>query len=49
MLGKITALMIVGFAALVSASDFSISEQLKNKITHGDRVYVEPTDADYQI
>ena len=32
MIGKLAALIIAGFAALVSSQDFRVSEQLKNKM-----------------
>ena len=45
MFGKLTALFVVGFAALVSASsDFSVSEQIKYQIANGEKVYQEPSD-----
>ena len=31
MFGKLTALIVAGFAALVSSQDFRVSEQLKTK------------------
>ena len=47
MLGKLTGLLVVGFAFIASASsDFSIADQLKQQINvDGKRFYEEATDA----